>query len=217
MSERIGWLLVENGVIKFNVESPFRYTSGIVSPVYTNCRAIMSLVDVRREVLAGLQSMIKGSVGGFDGFSGTADAGIPWAAFMADRFDKKMVFVRKKPHPHGLGKQIEGLYAEGERFVGVEDHVTTGGSLLRQVDVLRAEGLVVEDCVSITTYNLAEAREGLEKKGVRLHSLTDIEAALRACSAKGVLKKTDADAIADWLRDPRGWAGRRGVKADDGR
>jgi orotate phosphoribosyltransferase len=207
---RIAELLVENDIIRFNVESPFQYTSGIRSPVYIDCRAILSNVELRDEVIGGLKALVEENVSGFDGFSGTAVAGIPWASFLADRCRKRMLFVRKESRIHGLGKRIEGLFEAGQRYVIVEDHVSTGGSLLNHVKVLRDAGLVVNDCIAVTTYDFKESSAAFMESDVSVHALMDLATALDASLDKGIISKADADSVKEWLENPRDWKSKNG-------
>ncbi|MFH0862706.1 MAG: orotate phosphoribosyltransferase [Candidatus Altiarchaeota archaeon] len=203
---KIAKLLVDNDIVQFNVKEPFRYTSGILSPIYTNCRAIMSLVAVRTKVIEGLTSIVKKQYTGYDGFSGTASAGIPWAAFLSDKMGKSMIYVREKPKDHGMKKQIEGRFNKGGTFIIAEDHITTGGSIIAEANILRDAGLSVNDCIAIFTYDLPEAKEKLADASITATTLTNINDAITVSLNEGKLSEADSKTIIEWLNDPRSWS-----------
>src|SRR5665213_2429809 len=121
---------------------------------------------------------------------------------------KPSVFIRKEAKEHGTRKRVEGGDVSGKHVLLVEDLVTTGMSSLSGVQALRVEGALVTDCLSIISYNFAEAVEQFAKAGVRLHSLTTFEAVLEIAVQRSLIDAAGAASVRDWLSDPRGWATR---------
>lgn len=212
LSKRIAELLVDNNIVRFNVDEPFRYTSGLLSPIYTNCREIMSFIDVRKEIIDGLKQTVTDNIEDFDGFSGTPLAGITWATILAMEFKKNMIYVREEPKKYGLKNQIEGKYDEGDTFVLTEDHITTGGSVISEVDVLRNEGLLINHGIAIFSYGLPGALDKFNEKNIKFHTLTNIQDALEICIEKETLSEDNLKSINEWLANPKAWSDKRNGK-----
>lgn len=189
VSREMAGLLLRLGAVSIDVEQPFRYASGIVSPIYCDNRLIISHPAERGQVVDRLVERLDAEVGraAFDVVAGTATAGIPWAAWVADRLGKPMIYVRSTPKEHGKGQRIEGHLPPGQRTVVVEDLVTTGGSSLSTVEAIREAGGSVEACLAIFTYELPMARQSFEARGVRLLALTGLSALLEVAAAEGYL------------------------------
>lgn len=212
LRKHIAQLLVDHNILKFNVKEPFRYTSGLLSPIYINCRDIMGYLNLRKEIIDGLKQTVNENINDFDGFSGTAWAGLTWATILAMEFKKYMIYVREKPKEYGLKKQIEGRYEEGNTFVITEDHITTGGSVLTEIDVLRNAGLKINQCIAIFTYGLPEANKKFKEKNIKVHTLTSIQDALDTCIEKGKLSDNDIKSVQEWLNNPKVWSDKRNGK-----
>ncbi len=215
-SREIAGLLLDAQAVKISFDPPFTYSSGMRAPIYTDNRVLVSLVTERGFVLDGLATVVDDLVGeerdiGEVFVSGTATAGIPWAAFLAERFDMPMVYVRPKPKDHGTGKQIEGALPAGREVIVIEDLVTTGGSSLGTVNALRGEGrATVGHVVAIFTYGYADMYKSFEEAGVTLHVLTDFETLLSVAQERGVVTDEQYAKILEFKADPQGWAGKMG-------
>ncbi|MFH1403184.1 MAG: orotate phosphoribosyltransferase [Candidatus Altiarchaeota archaeon] len=203
----VAGVLLKINAVKFNVDEPFTYASGIRSPVYTDCRLLMSHPLERRQVVDALKSMIEDEIGveQFDVVAGTASAGIPHAAWLSELFGKPMVYVRKKSKGHGLQKNIEGTVPEGRKVLLVEDLVSTGGSSMDAVRVLRDAGAVVEHVAAIFTYSLPRAEKLFHDNSIQLHPLTDFETALAEAVNSGYMAEEQSSRALGWKRDPEGW------------
>mgnify|MGYP000414108205 CR=1 FL=1 len=204
MSKEIAKILVETGAVLFNTEEPFTYASGIRSPIYTDCRILISKPDERKIISKSLQDeILRGEYP--DIICGTAAAGIPWAAWISESLNKPMIFVRKKAKEHGRKKQVEGVLDEGARVQVVEDLVSTGGSCLDAVEVVRQNGGVVSDVVAIFSYGLSDSLKNFEDAGLRLNSLTTLDEVLEYCLSKNVLDESQAGEVRKWRGSPGGW------------
>jgi len=196
-------LLLDAKVLTFNVKEPYTFASGIKSPVYMDCRLLIS--DVKRR-----GQLIEDLVKKFDGLecdivAATASAGIPWGAWVADRLEKPLVYVRREAKTHGKGKKVEGAFIKGLNAVVVEDLVSTGGSSISTVESLREEDSVVEHCVSIFTYGMQKSVESFDKANVELHPLSNFNVAVEAAIEKKYLTAAEAAEARKWVKDPQRW------------
>ncbi len=166
-------------------EQWFRWSSGERAPIYCDNRLLISDPAARGAVARALVAAVKAHFGAAQVVAGTATAGIPHAAWVADRLDLPMVYVRPRPKEHGQGKQVEGRALRGERVVLVEDLISFGGSAASAVEALRKEGGDVIGVVAIVSYGFAEARARMQQLGVRCEALVsygDLLEALKGSS-----------------------------------
>ncbi|MBI2012627.1 orotate phosphoribosyltransferase, partial [Candidatus Curtissbacteria bacterium] len=166
-ADQVASILYDTGAIVFRPKQPFRYNSGILSPVYTDIRLIISHPDARDKIVEFLTKKVK-EVGIPNVVAGTATAGIPHAAFIAQKLRIPMVYVRSQPKDHGKGNQVEGVIKRGQKVTIIEDLVSTAGSSVRVVEALRNLGATVTDEVAIFTYGLRESEDNLKKAQVTL-------------------------------------------------
>ncbi|MFH1055837.1 MAG: orotate phosphoribosyltransferase [Candidatus Altiarchaeota archaeon] len=196
-------ILLDGNALNFNVKEPYTFASGIRSPVYMDCRLLISDVKGRGRIVDGMVDAVKTLKA--DSIAAAASAGIPWGAWVADRLSLPLLYVRQSAKDHGKGKKVEGKVVKGMTAVVVEDLVSTGGSSLATVESLREEGVKVEDCVSIFTYEFEEAKESFSKAGVRLHPLSNFPQAVDVALQKGKLTNEEADEAKKWNKDPKRW------------
>ncbi|HSX19245.1 MAG TPA: orotate phosphoribosyltransferase [Candidatus Saccharimonadales bacterium] len=208
---KVASILYDIGCVLFRPKQPFRYASGILSPVYTDNRLIISHPKQREKIVDFLIEAIK-EIGIPDVVAGTATAGIPHAAFIAQKLKIPMVYVRAKPKDHGEGNQVEGAVKRGQKAIVVEDLISTATSSITSAEALRKLGVRVTDVVAIFTYNLKEAEENLKAANLKLHALTNLKAAAEVAVKKGYLKEDQVEMVLDWAKDPRGWAKRMGME-----
>lgn len=203
-SKKVAEILFDIGAVTFSRRAPFKFDSGILSPVYTDNRLIISYPDLREKIVDAFIKKIQ-EIGIPDVIAGTATAGIPHAAFIAQRLKIPMVYVRSKPKEHGRGNQVEGHLKRGQKVIVIEDLISTAGSSIRVVEVLRKLGAIVTDEVTIFTYDLKEADANLKKAKVKLHSLTNLETTAHIAYKKGFLKEEQIATILNWAKNPRDW------------
>lgn len=206
-------MLLDAKAVKISFDPPFTYTSGMKAPIYTDNRVLISFVKERGAVVDGMAAILKElGVGSEDFLAGTSTAGIPWAAFVAERLAMPMVYVRPKPKEHGAGKQVEGMLPQGRRVVVVEDLATTGGSSVGTVNALRAEGnATVTDVLVIFTYGFDSMYKTFEDAGVKLHALTDFPTLLNVARERGMIDESQYAKILEYKADPASWAGKMGL------
>jgi orotate phosphoribosyltransferase len=186
-------------------DDPFTWASGLRSPIYCDNRLTLSDPAVRRRLTEGFLAALDRARLAPEVIAGTATAGIPHAAWLADRLEKPLVYVRSSPKGHGRGNRVEGRLARGARVVLVEDLVSTGGSSLAAVEALRDAGAEVLAVVGVFSYGLARAHDAFRDAGVPLLTLTDYDALLAAARADGALSDDALAALRAWREDPEGW------------
>lgn len=201
-------MLLEIKAVHFRIDPPFTLTSGALSPVYIDCRKLISYPRIRTALMDFGASVVCRDAGfeAFDGVAGGETAGIPFAAWMADRLALPMQYVRKKPKGFGRNAQIEGTFAEGDRILLVEDLATDGGSKFAFADALREAGAQVEHIFVVFFYDIfPEARGKLADYGLQLHSLTSWHAVLEEARSQNLFDSTTLEAVESFLADPKAW------------
>lgn len=212
VSETVAKLLLELDAITLNPKKPFRYASGILSPVYTDCRVLMAYPDKRRLIRDLYIDAIEKSGVKFDVVAGTATAGIPHAAWIADKLNLPMVYVRGKAKDHGKENMMEGIIKKGQKAIVIEDLVSTGESAINSVNVVRAAGGQVEHVFSIITYGMEKARQSFQDNNLKLISLTTFAQVVNVAQEMGQISKEEISTILDWTSDPTNWGKRMGFE-----
>ena len=183
-------------------EEPFTWASGIKSPIYCDNRLTLSDVAVRTDVENGLAELIKEHYPEAEVLMGTSTAGIAHAAITAQILSLPMGYVRSGAKDHGRQNQIEGRLEKGQKTVVVEDLISTGGSVLEVVDVLRNAGADVLGIVSIFTYGMKKGLERLEGANVKNVSLTDFDCVIEVAAQDGYIKPEDVARLKAFLDNP---------------
>ncbi len=208
-AQRIAADLLEIGAVLLRPEAPFTWSSGLRAPLYCDNRLVMSHVPVRRRVTDGLEALVRAQDPEPEVVAGTATAGIPHAAWLAERLALPMVYVRSKAKGHGRENRIEGVLGEGQRVVVVEDLISTGGSSLAAVEAVREAGAQVTGAVAIFSYGLPEAAARFEASGVPLRTVTTLDVLLEAALRRGAIDEGAARLLRLWQRDPQAWSERQ--------
>ncbi len=194
--------LLSIGAVFFRPDEPFTWASGIKSPVYCDNRLTLSSPDVRKDVETGLASLIREYFPDAEILMGTSTAGIAHAAITAYLLDMPMGYVRSGAKDHGRKNQIEGRLEAGQKVVVVEDLISTGGSVLEVVDVLREAGAEVLGIVSIFTYGMRKGLERLAAANVINHSLTDFDVIAEVAAEQGYIRAEDVRRLIAFRDDP---------------
>ncbi|TGB04977.1 orotate phosphoribosyltransferase [Halobacillus salinus] len=160
--------LIAIEAVKVETEDYFTWTSGVRSPIYCDNRLTMSYPEIRRNIADAFVEKIDGDI---DVIAGCATAGIPHAAWVAERLDLPMVYVRSSAKKHGKGNQIEGAVRNGDRAIVIEDLISTGKSSIQAAEALREAGVEVVEVLSIFTYGLDAADKAFEDAGLNYRSL----------------------------------------------
>jgi orotate phosphoribosyltransferase len=209
IAELTAQMYLECGAVRFMTDKPFIFTSGWASPVYNDTRWLMSFPHVRSTVIDFAIATIARDVGreNIDAVAGGETAGIPFAAWVADRLGLPMQYVRKKPKGFGRGSQIEGQLIEGQRVLLVEDLATDGKSKVNFVNALREAGGKCEHCFFVFFYDIYPQGKGiLGNLGVKLHELTTWWHVLAVAKASGKFDKGMLAEVEKFMNDPAGWS-----------
>lgn len=210
-SEKAANILLSIRAVSFNPKKPFKYSSGILSPVYTDCRLLMSHPK-ERTAIRDLYIQIIQSCEKFDVIAGTAIAGIPHAAWVADKLKLPMVYVRTKAKDHGKENQIEGKIKEKQNVAVIEDLISTGESSKETVQAIRKEGGISSYVFSIITYGMNKSKKNFKANGIKLISITDFPTVVRVAKRIGYIKTKDKDVILQWAKDPASWGKKNGFE-----
>jgi orotate phosphoribosyltransferase len=209
VAETVARMLFEVDAVRFMADKPFTFTSGWASPVYIDCRRLISFPRVRGTLMDLGASLVCREAGfeRFDAVAGGETAGIPFAAWMADRLQLPMQYVRKKPKGFGRNAQIEGHVGEGQRVLLVEDLATDGRSKVIFCNALREAGCSVDHIFVVFYYSIfKDSPRILADMGVSMHHLAtwwDVLAVAKAGTrfAPAVLREVES-----FLHDPAGWS-----------
>ena len=205
MPDKIAEILLNVNAVMLRTKPPFRWASGILAPIYTDSRILMSYPKERELIINSFIKLIKKNKIKFDGFAGTATAGIPWAAWLAQKLKKPMIYVRSEAKEHGKENQVEGKVEENKTYVVVEDLVSTGSSSLTTINAVRAKGAIVEYCIAIFTYELEKSKINFENANVKLLTLTNFTSFVKTALKKKYISIEQLNHIMDWKKHPEGW------------
>ncbi|HEY5635912.1 MAG TPA: orotate phosphoribosyltransferase [Burkholderiales bacterium] len=206
-------MLLEVKAVLFSEEKPFIFTSGWASPVYIDCRKLIFYPRIRTQLVEFASATLARDAGfeQFDVVAGGETAGIPYAAWIADRFNLPMQYIRKKPKGFGRNAQIEGDIREGARTLLVEDLTTDGRSKINFCKALRDAGAVVDHVFVNFYYDIfPESKKIMSDLGVSLHSLATWWDVLAVVKAGGYLPAAQVDEVEKFLNAPAAWSAAHG-------
>lgn len=198
--------LLDIEAVLLRPDEPFTWSSGLQSPIYCDNRLTMAHPRIRRAICDGFATIMEEEGLHPDVIVGTATAGIPHAAWLAEKLDLPMAYVRSSAKGHGRQNQIEGRISPTASVVIIEDLISTGGSALNAVEAVREAGATVAAVLAIFTYELDAAAERFEAADVPLFTLTAYRALLDAAAARGTLSASDRDVLRAWRCDPEQWS-----------
>ncbi|MBR7070790.1 MAG: orotate phosphoribosyltransferase [Clostridia bacterium] len=209
LKEIIAKDLLKIKAVFFRPEEPFTWASGIKSPVYCDNRLTLTAPEVRSDVESGLATLIRENYPDVEVLMGTSTAGIAHAAITAHLLGLPMGYVRSGAKDHGRQNQIEGRLEKGQKVVVVEDLISTGGSVLEVVQVLREAGAEVLGIVSIFTYGMKKGIERLADADVQNISLTDFDCIAEVAAQEGYIKSDDIKRLIAFRNNPsdESWIG----------
>ncbi len=194
--------LLSIGAVFLKPNDPFTWASGIKSPIYCDNRLTLSSVEVRKHVEEGLAQSIRENFGDVEVLMGTATAGIAHAALTAEILSLPMGYVRSGSKVHGRGNQIEGRLEPGQKVVVVEDLISTGGSSIEVVEVLREAGAEVLGIVSIFTYGMQKGIDRMAEAGVVNYSLSNLDALVDVAVEEGYIVADDKAKLLAFRANP---------------
>lgn len=198
--------LLRIGAVDIKPKDPYTWTSGLKSPIYCDNRLTMSYPEVRNEIITDLVKLIQTHYPQAEVIAGTATAGIPHAAWVADRLNLPMVYIRSEAKKYGTGKQIEGTFESGAKVVVIEDLISTGQSVIDAVNSAKAEGADVLGVAAIFTYELPLGKSAFSDLTIDYHTVTDYSSLIQAALASGHIEQDDLAALNKWKDSPENWS-----------
>lgn len=205
MEKEIAKALLSIKAVFLKPNDPFTWASGIKSPIYTDNRVTLAYPETRTLIENGFVEKIKEAFPEVEVIAGTATAGIPHGAIIADKMDLPFAYIRSKPKDHGAGNQIEGRVTKGQKMVVVEDLISTGGSVLDAVAAAEREGADVIGVVAIFTYELPKAAENFAKAGVKLVTLSNYTELIKVAKVQGYISEEDLDLLHKFKENQETW------------
>ena len=212
-------MLWEIEAVHFRADEPYTFTSGLKSPVYIDCRKLISYPRIRSAVSDFGCATVMRDAGfeKYDVIAGGETAGIPYAAFMAERLGLPMIYIRKKPKGFGRNARIEGDLKEGQRVLFVEDLTTDGGSKISFAEAIREAGATVTDTFSVFYYDIfKDAPANLKKHGMNLHYLTTWPDVLSIARVEKLFDDKTLKAVEEFLNHPYEWSAANGGISERG-
>ena len=194
--------LLSIGAVFLRPEEPFTWASGIKSPIYCDNRLTLTTPEIRTKVEEGLVRTVKENYPDCEVLMGTSTAGIAHAAIVGHLMNLPMGYVRSSAKDHGRTNQIEGKLLPGQKVVVIEDLISTGGSAIDTVKVLREAGAEVLGIASIFTYGMKKGLDRMAETGVKNVSLCDLDALVEVAAETGYIKKEDKERILKFREDP---------------
>ncbi|WP_408010923.1 orotate phosphoribosyltransferase [Pseudalkalibacillus sp. A8] len=206
MKRQVAKYLLDIEAVTLSPVDPYTWSSGMKAPIYCDNRLIISHPEIRSKIADSFVALIEKHFPDVEVIAGTATAGIPHAALIADRMNLPMVYVRSKAKAHGKGKQIEGGLSAGTNVVVVEDLISTGGSVLNAVDTLNDGGANILGCAAIFTYELEKGKEAFLEKSLGVHTLSDFSTLVDVAAEEGKISNDSINELNEWCKNPESWS-----------
>lgn len=199
---RIASHLLEIGAVALRPKQPFTWTSGIKSPIYCDNRLTMSYPEIRELIAESFAAIIRAQYPDAEVIAGTATAGIPHAAWVAQKLNLPMAYIRDKAKGHGKENLIEGIIKPGQKVVVIEDLISTGGSSLKAAVAVKEAGAEPLAVLAIFSYQLDKGVQAFAEAGIPLQTLSNYAALMEVALEKGTIQQEDVEALKAWREDP---------------
>ena len=204
--DEVAEILINIESIKFSFEKPFTLTSGLKSPVYVDCRKIISFVKERNLIIKNAVKYFENNSIKFDILAGGETAGIPYAAFFSEILQKPMIYIRKKPKDFGKNQQIEGYFQKNQKVILIEDLATDGGSKVIFVEAIRKAKLKVTDIFVIFYYDIFDIQQtALKSLNIKIHSLCTWKNIINIIKQKKLFSLEHIKNLEKFLDNPDMW------------
>ncbi|CEH32067.1 orotate phosphoribosyltransferase [Aneurinibacillus migulanus] len=199
--------LLDIDAVALRPDEPFTWTSGIKSPIYCDNRMTMSYPEVRQLIYRSFAAQIREKYGEAQVIAGTATAGIPHAAWVAEEMGLPMAYVRSKPKGHGKGNQIEGRLAAGAKVIVIEDLISTGGSSIEAARAVQEAGGEVLAVLAIFSYQFPTAEQAFAEAGFTFETLSNYTTLLDVAKEKGTIRPEQIETLKAWRENPQAYKG----------
>jgi orotidine 5'-phosphate decarboxylase subfamily 1/orotate phosphoribosyltransferase len=206
-ADEIADVLLTTDAVTLRPDDPFRFVSGVLSPIYTDCRILLSHPQARERIIENMIKIINYKIGlkNIDVLGGVATSGIPHATLLAESLKLPMIYIYSKKLEHGKHKTVEGEIKKGNKVLIIEDLISSGGSAIKSIENVRKAGGIVTDCLAIFKYGFPKSKKNFEDAGVKLHTLSDLAALLITAQKKGIVNDAGVKEIERWVKDPENW------------
>ena len=205
LAKEIARDLLKIKAVYLKPEEPFTWASGIKSPIYTDNRVTLAYPETRTLIEDGFVEKIRAEFPDVEVIAGTATAGIPHGAIIADKMNLPFAYIRSKPKDHGAGNQIEGRVAPGQKMVVIEDLISTGGSVLDAIAAAKREGADVVGAAAIFTYELPKAEKNFNEADVKLVTLSNYTELITLAEAEGYVSPEGLTLLEKFKHDQENW------------
>ena len=205
LAKEIARDLLKIKAVYLKPEEPFTWASGIKSPIYTDNRVTLAYPETRTLIEDGFVEKIRAEFPDVEVIAGTATAGIPHGAIIADKMNLPFAYIRSKPKDHGAGNQIEGRVAPGQKMVVIEDLISTGGSVLDAIAAAKREGADVIGAAAICTYELPKAEKNFNDAGVKLVTLSNYTELIHLAEQEGYINAEGLALLKRFKEDQENW------------
>ena len=205
LAKEIARDLLKIKAVYLKPEEPFTWASGIKSPIYTDNRVTLAYPETRTLIEDGFVEKIRAEFPDVEVIAGTATAGIPHGAIIADKMNLPFAYIRSKPKDHGAGNQIEGRVAPGQKMVVIEDLISTGGSVLDAIAAAKREGADVISAAAIFTYELPKAEKNFNDAGVKLVTLSNYTELIHLAEQEGYINAEGLALLKRFKEDQENW------------
>ncbi|MGG1514834.1 orotate phosphoribosyltransferase [Paenibacillus oryzisoli] len=202
IAQHIAASLLEIGAVALRPQQPFTWTSGLKSPIYCDNRLTMSYPAIREAIADGFAALIKEKFPQAEVVAGTATAGIPHAAWVAQKLGLPMIYIRDKAKGHGKENLIEGTVKPGQKVIVIEDLISTGGSSLKAALAVNDAGAESLGVLAIFSYQLDKATEAFKAANMPLETLSNYSALLEVALEKGAIQASDMELLRSWRANP---------------
>ena len=202
---RVAESLLKTEAVRLNVKTPFTFVSGIKSPIYCDNRKMIGYPEARNIVVTEFVNKIKEMANSgktFEIIAGTATAGIPWAAFIAQEMNLPMSYIRSEKKAHGAGRQIEGADLAGKTVLVIEDHVSTGGSSIKAAQAALEAGAEKVELLSIFSYDFQKAFNNFKEAGIEWNSLSNFQTLLEVAEKMQYISRDEMELASSWNKAP---------------
>lgn len=205
LAKEIARDLLKIKAVYLKPEEPFTWASGIKSPIYTDNRVTLAYPETRTLIEDGFVEKIRAEFPDVEVIAGTATAGIPHGAIIADKMNLPFAYIRSKPKDHGAGNQIEGRVAPGQKMIVIEDLISTGGSVLDAIAAAKREGADVIGAAAIFTYELPKAEKNFNDAGVKLVTLSNYTELIHLAEQEGYINAEGLALLKRFKEDQENW------------
>jgi len=204
---RIAEILLEVGAVNLNPTNPFKFASGMLSPIFVDCRVLNSYPKERKIVVDSIIQIIEGDIGKnkIDVVIGTAHSGISLATYIARLLKIPAGYIRASVKDHGKQKQMEGFFKKGSKALLISDIMSTEQEIPISVKAIKDAGIKIVFCLTVFSNDLGFIEEYLKKEKIRFKSLTDLRTLLRVAVSKKRISHDQANRVIEWMNDPQGW------------